>query len=565
MRLKQNFDLAVGNDPKIDVIFDEQKSMANALFTHLQKENTSIVAQGPLGMGKSLVISVVAASLSEEGKKVLICSPTYSHAKSTIRDTFRKIERDPPILYGVSRYFRKFGYICPLRISNKTDHQACNKCNEEDCRINRDQSVANESSIVLTSHALLVSRSSIASNFDVIIIDECHGYPDVVRNADCESVTHDAFVLELEKLKNFSSLGKTVKSVQTMYEKLSKTGKEYWETKLQTGIKNLGKMMFSTQVESTIFSYTDRISEVKSRNGRFYITRRRHKPKYEKNLSIGLVSAIIEDPLELAKECEFGDRIFAPPFVVKSLSDRFRNRFDNRPVYALLDGPNLKVYDSGYKTLRHKANRIIKNIALKFTDPILILCRNENDAKSIQNTLLASESLSERIFLCDSISEKDLDEFEGIVNSHVKEGGNVVIATASSRLWEGANIIGLKLLIIDALPYRRPSPEETSAGLRGWYKSPVFRFMLRRLQQGIGRLVREDGDWGIVVIVDGRLYSGGKRILNRLPAWIVGEHIFRWTLSENISSEVLKIRNTLRKGKSARRIKRLDLILKGEN
>ena len=76
----------------------------------------------------------------------------------------------------------------------------------------------------------------------------------------------------------------------------------------------------------------------------------------------------------------------------------------------------------------------------------------------------------------------------------------VILATASSRLWEGIDIQDLLLEIIFDLPYIQP-PVYMDRSKSWWY---VKRKMLMRLQQGIGRLIRKENDLGVCVVFDNR-------------------------------------------------------------
>lgn len=560
MNLDEYFTLAKENDPKIVEIYPEQRNMASNLYLALQKKNTVISAQGPVGMGKSLVICVVSSVLSDEGKRILICSPTYSHLTANIENTMEVLKKETVTLYGISRHFGKFKHKCLLGVANVSNTRPCNTCKEENCRIIQIRKAATEAEIVLTSHALLVSRSSIANDFDVIIIDECHGYPDVLRNAREELVSFDHFIKELERLEETSSaLESDVKNIKKTFSKLSNKKGGYFLDKMKTQIQNLSITLGSLGIRSETFSYADRLYNLQKGESSFHFTKSRQKPNYNEDLSVGLVSATIEDPKSLVKECEFDKKIFAPTFQFKTLTKRFQDRFDRRPVFGLSDGPILRLAGGEYKELRKKANDTICELVKDFPDPILILCRNKSDANSIRKAFKQyDELILKRLFICDDILEEELDELESRINKRIELGKNVIVATASSRLWEGANIEGIKLLIIDALPYRRMTSEESKKGFRGWYKRPPFWFMIRRMQQGIGRLVRKDGDWGIALIIDGRLYSGKRMIFNNLPEWIVGDHIFRWTLSEALTKEVMTIRKRLSKGKLGRKYERID-------
>jgi Rad3-related DNA helicase len=108
----------------------------------------------------------------------------------------------------------------------------------------------------------------------------------------------------------------------------------------------------------------------------------------------------------------------------------------------------------------------------------------------------------------------DIDMLETKANKEIASGRNIILTSASSRLREGVNLKGLRMLIVDALPYASPQPydrfEKEAWG--SWRTSRTFRFMIRRIQQGIGRLIRTKEDpWGIVV-VDGRFNAQWKTI-----------------------------------------------------
>jgi len=113
----------------------------------------------------------------------------------------------------------------------------------------------------------------------------------------------------------------------------------------------------------------------------------------------------------------------------------------------------------------------------------------------------------------------DVNEMQARVDQAVALGKDVVLTSASNRFWEGVNINGLRLVLIDALPY--PSPEPLERRTRGhWRSSRMFRFMIRRLQQGIGRLVRHEKEWGIALVIDGRFNAQWRTIRSAVPNYM---------------------------------------------
>ena len=112
-----------------------------------------------------------------------------------------------------------------------------------------------------------------------------------------------------------------------------------------------------------------------------------------------------------------------------------------------------------------------------------------------------------------------LQEFRKVTDS-------VLVAVAS--FWEGVDVRGesLSCVIIDKLPFEVPSDpvlQARVADIRDSGGNPFFDFQVPRailtLRQGVGRLMRAREDYGLIAVMDGRLYTKGygRNFRNSLP------------------------------------------------
>ncbi len=108
-----------------------------------------------------------------------------------------------------------------------------------------------------------------------------------------------------------------------------------------------------------------------------------------------------------------------------------------------------------------------------------------------------------------------------------RAAGNAVLI-GSQSFWEGVDVRGdaLSLVIIDKLPFAPPDDPVLAARIEVMEKQGMNGFMhhslpeaIINLKQGAGRLIRDEGDRGVLVICDPRLISKpyGKRIWQSLP------------------------------------------------
>ena len=116
-----------------------------------------------------------------------------------------------------------------------------------------------------------------------------------------------------------------------------------------------------------------------------------------------------------------------------------------------------------------------------------------------------------------------------------RDAGNAVLLGTSS-FWQGVDVRGpaLRLVIIDKLPFAAPGDPLIRARLdaiRAGGGDPFNEFQLPQavlaLKQGVGRLIRDYADRGLVVIGDPRLRTKryGRVFLDSLPSMpIVDEH-----------------------------------------
>jgi len=102
------------------------------------------------------------------------------------------------------------------------------------------------------------------------------------------------------------------------------------------------------------------------------------------------------------------------------------------------------------------------------------------------------------------------------------------VLVATSSFWEGVDVRGhaLRLVIIDRLPFASPADPVLAArftALKEAGQNPFMDYQLPQavitLKQGVGRLIRDASDRGLLAICDPRLFTAryGGAIRASLP------------------------------------------------
>ena len=115
---------------------------------------------------------------------------------------------------------------------------------------------------------------------------------------------------------------------------------------------------------------------------------------------------------------------------------------------------------------------------------------------------------------------------EALLNRFRELGNAVLLATGS--FWEGVDVKGdaLSIVAIDKLPFAAPDDPLLKARLEGIRRrggNPFFDYQLPQavlaLKQGVGRLIRDMDDFGVIVIGDPRIKTKayGRVFLDAMP------------------------------------------------
>jgi len=546
---------------KIKKPYDEQIQMANTLFESMKMSYVVQVAQGPTGMGKTLVELAVARSLNDLDKRVLIAAPTHNHITDNLLQEARLIfDQAPPVMFGLSHErFDDTRTHCPrgLDTCNMPGSKECEPY-QDSCKIAEMHFKCRAANTVFTTHAYIVSKPSFINEFAVLFVDESHGLPNVIRGASQKTLPLQSFQRLLNREKNPEVLSalkdakeKFDRAVQFSAKSKSSPPPILAQQTLET-IKRAARYA----PEGSDLSQWLFLDQAKfSSDGSLVATRYRKKPNWNETLSVGLISATVEEPRAHARDCGFESLVLRPK--AQYDTETFMRRFERRPIFGLIDGPRLAKGDmENYPLFRNEANGIIVKLVRLLDEVTLILCQNRQDSQSIEAAIREVPDIYRRLsVLPDEEDSSNVESYEEFIKKEIGKGKKVIIATASSKLWEGANVPDLRYLIIDSLPYRRPDPEEkegTGARAAQSWKN-MRRFMLSKVQQGVGRLVRSDDDWGVAVIIDERMYTNRAQFFKELPRYITSPQIFRWVTTDKMESEITIMASQLKAGKNGRK------------
>jgi len=113
-----------------------------------------------------------------------------------------------------------------------------------------------------------------------------------------------------------------------------------------------------------------------------------------------------------------------------------------------------------------------------------------------------------------------------LLQTYRNASGAVLVGSIS--FWEGIDVRGeaLSLVVIDKLPFAPPDDPLVEArvrALRSQGRNPFIEYQLPQavtlLKQGAGRLIRDEHDRGVLMILDGRLLSKsyGRTVIDSLP------------------------------------------------
>jgi len=194
---------------------------------------------------------------------------------------------------------------------------------------------------------------------------------------------------------------------------------------------------------------------------------------------------------------------------------------DRRRIIALKDGVNMK-YGGDWTIKRERANENIFKLLRSAEANTLVLFRSFEDLQSAYKYLLDRASELKRKIFC---YHPDMDGREAnLLKERFEKEGGVLLATG--RFAEGVDIPGeaLTMVIIDSLPFPVPTPilnreqrlvkerllrKGVDPRTAHWqsFLMTSFHIMASTVIQMIGRLIRTEKDYGVVVIQDRRFYQ----------------------------------------------------------
>nr|WP_240155416.1 ATP-dependent DNA helicase [Pantoea multigeneris] len=439
----------------------------------------------------------------------------------------------------------------------------------KECFVVKARKKAMDADVVVVNHHLfladLVVKESgfgeLIPDAEVMIFDEAHQIPDIASQYFGQQLASRQL---LDLAKDITIAYRTelrdTQQLQKVADRLSQCTQDFRLTLGDPGYRgNLRDLLSDQQIMRMLTLLDDALElcydVIKLSLGRSALLDAAYERAAQYRTRLKRLRNIDEPGFSYWYECS--SRHFVLALTPLSVAERFREVMDNRKAAWVFTSATLAVDDQ----MGHFADRLgVSNAKTLILDSpfdyahqaLLCVPRNlpepnqRGGARQLATMMkpLIDANKGRCFFLCTShLMMRELAaEFRAsmtlpvLVQGETSKGqllkqfldaGNALLV-ATSSFWEGVDVRGdaLSLVIIDKLPFTSPEDPLLKARmedcrLRGGdpFKEVQLPDAVITLKQGVGRLIRDVDDRGVLVICDQRLVSRpyGALFLNSLP------------------------------------------------
>jgi len=439
----------------------------------------------------------------------------------------------------------------------------------KDCFVVKARKKAMDADVVVVNHHLFLADlvvkeggfGELIPEADVMIFDEAHQLPDIasqyfgqqLSSRQLQDLAKDIIIAYRTEVRDVQQLQKSA-------DRLAQCAQDFRLTLGEPGFRgNLRDLLSDNNIMRMLTLLDDALElcydVIKLSLGRSALLDAAFERAALYRTRLKRLRAIDEPGFSYWYECT--SRHFTLALTPLSVAERFREVMDNRKAAWVFTSATLAVNEQmSHFSSRlgvDKATTMILDSPFDYTQQAL-LCVPRNmpepnqpgGARKLAQMMkpLIDANKGRCFFLCTShkMMRELASEFrasmtlpvllqgetsKGQLLKQFLEAGNALLV-ATSSFWEGVDVRGdaLSLVIIDKLPFTSPEDPLLKARmedcrLRGGdpFNDVQLPDAVITLKQGVGRLIRDTEDRGVLVICDQRLVSRpyGGLFLNSLP------------------------------------------------
>ncbi|BFO10411.1 ATP-dependent DNA helicase [Serratia rubidaea] len=460
-------------------------------------------------------------------------------------------------------------FVWPL-VTSTNDNCLGSDCPQyQDCFVVKARRKAMDADVVVVNHHLfladmVVKESGFAElipEADVMIFDEAHQIPDIASQYFGKQLTSRQLMdLAKDITIAYRTEVRDVAQLQKSADRLNMSTQDFRLALGEPGFRgNLRDVLNQPNVQRALLLLDDALElcydVMKLSLGRSALLDAAFERASQYRTRLKRLKSVNEPGFSYWYECNA--RNFVLALTPLTVAERFRELLDDKPGSWIFTSATLSVNEQmGHFTERlglNKAKTLLlpspfdyANQALLCVPRFLPSPNQPGGARQLARMLrpMIEANQGRCFFLCTShqMMRELAEEFrasmtlpvlvqgetsKGQLLAQFVEAGNALLV-ATSSFWEGVDVRGdaLSCVIIDKLPFTSPDDPLLKARiedcrLRGGdpFNEVQLPDAVITLKQGVGRLIRDTDDRGVLVICDNRLVMRpyGEVFLNSLP------------------------------------------------